>query len=63
MTISKEERQKRIDRIEAENKALKKLNDLSDLRKRVERDGSLLDDVEDTGEPTDTFKKVAVPPV
>lgn len=36
MKISNEERQQRINQIEKENEALKKLNDLSEIRKRVQ---------------------------
>lgn len=41
MKISNEERQQRINQIEKENEALKKLNDLSEIRKQVQEDKSL----------------------
>jgi hypothetical protein len=43
--LSQEERQKRIDQIENENKALKELNDLSRLKDRVSKEPSIADQV------------------
>lgn len=42
MTISNEERQRRIDLLEKENQAIKKLNDLSGIKSRVESEDSLV---------------------
>ena len=62
--ISQEERQKRIEQVEKENKALRELNDLSNLKERVKKESSLVDQVglvEETVE--QPFKKIANPPV
>ena len=62
MSISADERQKRIDKIEAENKALKELNDLSEMRKRVRSERSLIEKDEAEDEEEAPLKNVALPP-
>jgi hypothetical protein len=60
MTISSEERQRRIDLLEKENEAIKNLNDLSGIKSRVEKDKSLIDQagiIED--ESQNPMKKIA----
>lgn len=62
MKISNEERQQRINQIEKENEALKKLNDLSEIRKRVQEDKSLTELFNIVEEDTQIpVKKIAIP--
>jgi len=62
MTIYNEERQRRIDLIEKENQAIKKLNDLSQIKSRVETEDSLVKQVEIDEENEQTpLKKIANP--
>lgn len=62
MTISSEERQRRIDLIEKENQAIKKLNDLSQIKSRVESEDSLVKQAEiDEATEQTPIKKVATP--
>lgn len=62
MKISNEERQQRINQIEKENEALKKLNDLSEIKKRVQQDKSLTEQFDIVEEDiTIPVKKIASP--
>lgn len=62
MKISNEERQQRINQIEKENEALKKLNDLSEIKKRVQQDKSLTEQLDIVEEDiTIPVKKIASP--
>lgn len=62
MTISNEERQRRIDLLEKENQAIKKLNDLSQIKSRVESEDSLVKqaNIEEQSEQS-PLKKIATP--
>ncbi len=54
-----DERQKRIDKIEAENKALKDLNDLKKLRQKIESEPALGDQVGVEDESEVPLRKIA----
>ena len=61
--ISPDERQRRIQQIEDENKALRNLNNFAELKERIKNEPSLLDQVgidEDVTE-QHPFKKIANP--
>lgn len=62
MSISNEERQRRIDLLEKENLAIKQLNDLSQIKSRVESEDSLVKqaNIDDQLERT-PLKKIANP--